>query len=136
MPAFRHESMLRSYFLQLLLFNPNYTMPRHSCKHQGCEVITQEHLEDPQRHLHGFTRSHTHAKQQSALLNHPNFKVWEETSLKVSRDTLERYKTLRHILNVWNADKVSDVKNKRLDYIFKENKMYNLAKLLREEISN
>ena len=68
--------------------------------------------------------------------NHPNFKIWEETSLKVSRDTLEKYKTLRHILNVWNADKVSDVKNKRLDYIFKENKMYNLAKLLIEEITN
>ena len=34
------------------------------------------------------------------------------------------------------ANKVSDVKNKRLDYIFKENKMYNLAKLLREEITN
>ena len=68
--------------------------------------------------------------------NHPNFKVWEETSLKVSRNTLEKYKTLRHILNVWNADQISDVKNKRLDYIFKENKMYNLAKLLREEITN
>ncbi len=68
--------------------------------------------------------------------NHPNFKVWEETSSKVSTDTLEKYKTLRYILNAWNTDEASDEKNKRLDYIFKQNKMYNLAKLLREEITN
>lgn len=68
--------------------------------------------------------------------NHPNFKVWEETSLKVSKDTLEKYKTLRYILNFWDADEASDVKNKTLDYILKQNKMYNLAKLLREEITN
>lgn len=68
--------------------------------------------------------------------NHPNFKVWEETSLKVSKDTLEKYKTLRYILNFWEADEASDVKNKTLDYILKQNKMYNLAKLLREEITN
>lgn len=68
--------------------------------------------------------------------NHPNFKVWEETSLKVSKDTLEKYKTLRYILNFWEADEASDVKNKTLDYLLKQNKMYNLAKLLREEITN
>lgn len=67
---------------------------------------------------------------------HPNIEAWKQTALKVSTDTLNKYRTLRFILNVWNADEVSDVKNKRLDYIFKENKMYNLAKLLREEITN
>lgn len=68
--------------------------------------------------------------------NHPNFKVWEETSLKVSKDTLEKYKTLRYILNFWDADEASDVKNKTLDYLLKQNKMYNLAKVLRQEITN
>jgi hypothetical protein len=68
--------------------------------------------------------------------NHPNIEAWKQTALKVSTDTLNKYRTLRYVLNFWNADEASDVKNKTLDYILKQNKMYNLAKLLRQEITN
>ena len=68
--------------------------------------------------------------------NHPNIEAWKQTALKVSTDTLNKYRTLRYVLNFWNADEASDVKNKTLDYLLKQNKMYNLAKLLREEITN
>ena len=68
--------------------------------------------------------------------NHPNIEAWKQTALKVSTDILNKYRTLRYVLNFWNADEASDVKNKTLDYILKQNKMYNLAKLLRQEITN
>lgn len=69
--------------------------------------------------------------------DHPNFEAWKQTSLKVSTDTLLKYRTLRYILNFWNyAEEASDVKNKTLDYLLRQNKMYNLAKLLRQEITN
>ena len=58
---------------------------------------------------------------------HPNIEIWKQTALKVSTDVLNKYRTLRYILNVWNSDET------KLDYVLKENKMYNLAKLLREE---
>jgi hypothetical protein len=58
---------------------------------------------------------------------HPNTEIWKQTALKVSTDILNKYRTVRYILNVWNSDET------KLDYVLKENKMYNLAKLLREE---
>jgi hypothetical protein len=66
---------------------------------------------------------------------HPNIEAWKQTASKVSTDTLNKYRTLRFILNVWNSeDDLNNSKNQKLDYIFKENKMYNLAKLFREEV--
>jgi hypothetical protein len=58
---------------------------------------------------------------------HPNIEIWKQTALKISTDILNKYRTLRYVLNVWNSDET------KLDYVLKENKMYNLAKLLREE---
>lgn len=61
------------------------------------------------------------------VCGHPNIEIWKQTALKVSTDILNKYRTVRYILNVWNSDET------KLDYVLKENKMYNLAKLLREE---
>jgi Na+-transporting NADH:ubiquinone oxidoreductase subunit NqrA len=61
------------------------------------------------------------------VAGHPNIEIWKQTALKVSTDILNKYRTLRYVLNVWNSDET------KLDYVLKENKMYNLAKLLREE---
>lgn len=69
---------------------------------------------------------------------HPNFKLWEQTVSKVGYDTLEKWKKLRYALNCLNSINHSNYNlvKEKIDYVLKEFKMYNLAKMLRKELAN
>lgn len=62
------------------------------------------------------------------------FKAYQETCFKVGDEKIIKYKNLKHILNIWNSDKLSADKNSELLYIMRNNKMYGLANLLSKEI--
>ena len=69
--------------------------------------------------------------------SHPNFKVFEETRNKVGFSTLDKFQKLKYILNTWNCIEKDnpDLVKLTMDSIFKQNKMYNFAKALREEFN-
>jgi len=62
------------------------------------------------------------------------FSAYQETCLKVGTETIEKYRNLKYILNIWNSDKSSADKNFELLYQMRNNKMYGLANLLSQEI--
>jgi len=62
------------------------------------------------------------------------FKAYQETSFKFGHEKVMKYKNLKHILDIWNSDKLPADKNSELLYQMTINKMYGLANLLSQEI--
>ena len=87
-------------------------------------------------HLKKFPELETY-KMYLGSNSHPNFKVFEETRNKVGFSTLDKFQKLKYILNTWNSIEKDnpDLVKLTMDSIFKQNKMYNFAKALREEFN-
>jgi hypothetical protein len=67
--------------------------------------------------------------------DHPDLKLWNETSWLVGSWTLSKWRNLKYILKVWNSLDLSKPNAVVLgmDTLLRKSGYYHLAKLLREE---
>jgi hypothetical protein len=67
--------------------------------------------------------------------DHPDLKLWNETSWLVGSWTLSKWRNLKYILKVWNSLDLSkpNAVVLEIDHLLRKSGYYHLAKLLREE---
>jgi hypothetical protein len=67
--------------------------------------------------------------------DHPDVKLWNETSWLVGSWTLSKWRNLKYILKVWNSLDLSkpNAVVLEIDHLLRKSGYYHLAKLLREE---